>query len=90
MTDAVLLPELQGLAAMKGATIHMLTGRTGGGRPPNNPFDPHGLQTLVPDITDRDVFVCGPPAMTSAVVRSLRTLKVPAAQIHDERFSLAS
>lgn len=90
MADAVLLPELQGLAAMKGARIHLLTGRTGEGRPPNNPFDPHSLQTLVPDVADRDVFVCGPPAMTAAVVRSLRALKVPAAQIHDERFSLAS
>jgi predicted ferric reductase len=35
------------------------------------------------------VFVCGPPAMTSAVVRSLRILKVPARQVHAEQFSLA-
>ena len=89
MTDAVLLPELQALATMKGARVHMLTGRTGHGRPPNNPFDPHSLQTLVPDIADRDVFVCGPPAMTAAVVRSLRALKLPTAQIHDERFAFA-
>jgi predicted ferric reductase len=88
-TDAVLLHELQALAAMRGAEVHLLTGRTGEGNPPNNPFDPHSLRTLIPDITERDVFVCGPPAMTAAVVRSLRELKVPRAQIHDERFSLA-
>jgi predicted ferric reductase len=89
MADAVLLGELQGLADMKGARLHMLTGHTGEGNPPNNPFDPHSLKTLVPDITERDIFVCGPPAMTAAVVRSLRELKVPNAQVHDERFSLA-
>jgi predicted ferric reductase len=90
MSDAVLLPELQALGTMKGARVHVLTGRTGQGRPPNHPFDPSSLQTLVPDVADRDVFVCGPPAMTAAVVRSLRALKVPSAQVHDERFSLAS
>jgi predicted ferric reductase len=90
MADAVLLGELKELAEAKGATVHLLTGRTGEGNPPNNPFDPHSLKTLVPDITDRDVYVCGPPAMTAAVVRSLRELQVPAPQIHDERFSLAS
>jgi predicted ferric reductase len=87
--DAVLLPELRALADMKGAHLHLLTGRTGDGTPPNNPFEPRNLATLVPDITERDIFVCGPPAMTAAVVRSLRELRVPSAQVHDERFSLA-
>ena len=32
------------------------------------------LRPLVPDIASRDVFVCGPPAMTDAVVRSARAL----------------
>jgi len=35
------------------------------------------------------VFVCGPAAMTAAVLRSLRALNVPRVQIHAERFSLA-
>ncbi|MCU1378239.1 MAG: oxidoreductase [Acidimicrobiales bacterium] len=45
------------------------------------------LRGLVPDIADRDVFVCGPPAMVDAVRRRLRALHVPARQIHFERFS---
>jgi predicted ferric reductase len=89
MADAVLLDELQDLARARGAQVHVLTGRSGAGSPPNSPFDPHHLIALVPDITDRDVFVCGPPAMTSAVLRSLRALKVPRRQVHAERFSLA-
>ena len=72
-----------------GAQLHVLTGRTGAGSPPNDPFAPHNLVALVPDITDRDVFVCGPPPMTSAVLRSLRALGVPRRQVHAERFSLA-
>jgi predicted ferric reductase len=88
--DAVLLEELRALANMRGAQVHVLTGRTGAGSPPNNPFDPQNLLTMVPDVADRDVFVCGPPAMTSAVLRSLRALKVPNSQVHAERFSLAS
>jgi predicted ferric reductase len=87
--DAVLLPELQALARPRGAQVHVLTGRTGAGSPPNSPFEPHNLIALVPDIRERDVFVCGPPAMTTAVVRSLRALSVPRLQVHAERFSLA-
>lgn len=79
--DAVLLAELQGF----GAVVHVLTGRTADG----SPFDPQRLVGLVPDVADRDVFVCGPPAMTAAVLRSLRELGVPRAQVHAERFSLA-
>ncbi|HEY6795044.1 MAG TPA: ferredoxin reductase family protein [Kineosporiaceae bacterium] len=87
--DAVLLPELNALAAAKGAQLHLLTGRTGTGTPPRQPLDPAPLRALVPDIHDRDVFVCGPPAMTRAVLRSLRSLKVPSRQVHSERFGFA-
>lgn len=87
--DAVLLGELEELARVRGAELHVLTGRTGTGSPPNLPFEPGNLRRLVPDVADRDVFVCGPPAMTSMVIRSLRALNVPGRQVHAERFSLA-
>jgi ferredoxin-NADP reductase len=75
------------LAAERGAQVHVLTGRTRGGPPP---FGPERLVALVPDIAERDVYVCGPPAMTSAVLRSLRELKIPARQVHAERFALVT
>ena len=87
--DAVLLGELEELARVRGAELHVLTGRTGAGSPPNLPFEPGNLRRLVPDVADRDVFVCGPPAMTSMVIRSLRALNGPGRQVHAERFSLA-
>ncbi len=49
-----------------------------------DPLDPAHLRALVPDIASRDVFTCGPPAMTQAVVRSARALGVPRAAIHHE------
>src|SRR3954447_24844817 len=88
--QAVLLGEMQNLASVRGATLHLLTGRTGAGTPPNNPFSPENLIALVPDIAERDVFVCGPSGMTDAVLRALRALKVPARQRHAETFRLAS
>jgi predicted ferric reductase len=89
-SDAVLLGELQELARDRGARVHVLAGRTGAGTPPNTPFAPENLRALVPDINERDVFVCGPPAMTATVLSSLRALGVPKRQVHAERFSLAS
>jgi predicted ferric reductase len=84
--DAVLLNELRQLVAARRGRLHLLTGRTGQGA---RPFEPDSLARLVPDIAYRDVYVCGPPAMTSAVLTGLRTLKVPSRQVHAEKFSLA-
>jgi predicted ferric reductase len=83
--DAVLLGELQELARSRGAQLHVLTGRT---QPGNSPFDPPNLLAMVPDVAEREVYVCGPPAMTVAVVRSLRALEVPTRQVHSELFGL--
>ncbi|BCB91259.1 hypothetical protein Psuf_085720 [Phytohabitans suffuscus] len=85
----MLLPELQALARARGAHLHVLTGRTGEGDPPNHPFAPANLAAAIPDIAQRDVYVCGPRAMTDAVVHSLRALGVPRRQVHAEKFSLA-
>ena len=82
--DAVLYDELRELAEAKGATLHLVTG----------PVSPDKLAAgelarLVPDVADRDVFLCGPPPMMNAVLSTLRDLDVPKPQIHFERFSLA-
>lgn len=84
--DAVLLNELQQLVAARHGRLHLLTGRTDQGA---RPFEPDALSQLVPDIVARDVYVCGPPAMTAAVLSGLHRLKVPRVQIHAEKFGLA-
>jgi predicted ferric reductase len=85
-SEAVLLKELQHFIRARNGRLHLLTGRTGQGA---RPFEPEALRQLVPDITQRDVYVCGPPAMTAAVLTGLRALKVPNQQVHAEKFSLA-
>jgi predicted ferric reductase len=82
--DAVLYGELVELAHAKGAELHLVTGPAAPDK-----LAPAELARLVPDITGRDVFLCGPPPMMNAVIGSLRELGVPKQQVHFERFSLA-
>ncbi|MEU3641983.1 ferredoxin reductase family protein [Lentzea sp. NPDC034063] len=84
--EAVLLNELRQLVAARRGRLHLLTGRTGQGA---RPFEPGALHQLVPDVVLRDVYVCGPPAMTAAVLSGLRQLNVPRGQVHAEKFGLA-
>jgi predicted ferric reductase len=50
--------------------------------------DEEKLRRLVPDLTEREVFLCGPPPMMDQVRKTLRTLGVPGNHIHFERFRL--
>ena len=45
------------------------------------------LARLVPDVKDREAFICGPPPMMVAVATALRTLQVPDSSIHCEQFA---
>jgi predicted ferric reductase len=89
-SEAVLFGELRNLASMRNARLHLVAGRTGAGSPPFDPFSPDNLRRMVPDVTERDTYVCGPMPMTEAVLRGLRGLNVPSRQIHAEVFRLAS
>ncbi|MBB5153846.1 ferredoxin reductase family protein [Saccharopolyspora phatthalungensis] len=88
--EAVLVSELQWLAQRAGAQLHVVIGpATAVGR--HGPImGPQHLAALVPGIRHRDVFLCGPPGMTDAVLGALRTLGVPRAQCHTERFAFAA
>ncbi len=54
-----------------------------------DPLSPQSLKQLVPDMTDRDVFVCGPEGLVSTVVRSAHALGVARGSIHYEELSLS-
>ena len=51
-------------------------------------LSPGHLRALVPDIAERDVYLCGPPAMIDAIHDNLRRAGVGRRQIHTERFEL--
>jgi predicted ferric reductase len=74
--------ELDALSARSGAAVHYVVGgRSGDGR-----LSSAQLRALVPDIADRDVYLCGPVSMTRATRASLRGAGVPARQIVSEAF----
>jgi ferredoxin-NADP reductase len=85
--DLVFRHELDTLARRRGAAVHYLLGRRGSRRLQHDPLERRALITLVPDVRDRDVYLCGPVPMMQSVERSLRALGVPGSQIHAERFA---
>jgi predicted ferric reductase len=78
--DVILRAELDELARRRGADLHYVVG--------GEPLSPDRLLALVPDIAERDVYVCGPPAMTEATRASLGRSGVPRRQVFVERFAL--
>jgi predicted ferric reductase len=84
--DVILRDELDVLAAARGADLHYVVGDHAG--PEGDPLSPALLRRLVPDLQTRDVFVCGPPAMTAATAAALREAGVGRRQIIVERFEL--
>jgi ferredoxin-NADP reductase len=44
------------------------------------------MRRLVPDVSRRDVYLCGPPGLIEASVGILRRLRVPKKQIHLDPF----
>jgi predicted ferric reductase len=85
--EVVFRSELDSLAASRGARIIYLVGRRGSREMPNDPLTPAAIAWLVPDLHDRDIFLCGPDGFLSHVQRSLRSLRVPKEHIHAERFA---
>ena len=84
--DLVFKRELDELMARGGRVVHYVVGdHRGEGA---GLLSAEHLRELVPDAADRDVFLCGPPAMTDAIGRSLRAAGVPRRHVHLERFAL--
>ena len=75
----ILRAELDELARRRGADLHYVVGAA--------PLSAERLLELVPDLPERDVFVCGPPAMTEAMRDSLGRTGVPRRQVSVERFA---
>jgi ferredoxin-NADP reductase len=73
--------ELDELAHRRGARVHYVLGT-----------DPYclsaaALLSRVPDLSQRDVYLCGPPGMADAVRNSLSEAGLPAESLHEERFA---
>jgi ferredoxin-NADP reductase len=90
--DVLFRRELDALAAARGVRVVPLIGRRAG---PSSWLpqqyarwdDAAALRRLVPEIAEAEVYVCGPGPWAAAAVAAARRCGVPAARIHEERFS---
>ena len=84
--DIVFRAELDHLAGARGAIVHYLIGARGSRAMPADPLAPPALKQLVPDVREREVYLCGPTPMMEAVRDGLQLLGIPRRHIHFERF----
>ncbi|MFI5930942.1 ferric reductase-like transmembrane domain-containing protein [Actinoplanes sp. NPDC051494] len=83
--ELVFREELEDLAERRDAWVRYIVGsRNDPG--PRRLFTPNGLLGLVPDVNRRDVYLCGPPGLVGAAVRTLHELDVPDSQLHLDPF----
>ncbi|MFI7427337.1 ferric reductase-like transmembrane domain-containing protein [Micromonospora sp. NPDC049836] len=85
--DVLMQRELDWLAQARGTAIWYVVGsRDDPG--PRQVMSPDGLRRLVPDLTRRDVYLCGPDGLVEQAVQVLRRAGVPRRQIHLATFEL--
>jgi predicted ferric reductase len=80
--DLLFRDELDELASRRAADVHYVLGEHGG----DGLLSAQHLRQLVPDLVERDVYVCGPVSMTAATRASLRSAGVPDRHIVSEAF----
>ena len=68
----------------EGSRVHYLIGRSR--KDGRGHLSTGRLQQLVPDVRDRDVYLCGPEPMMIAARKSLVRAGVPRRHIHHESF----
>ncbi len=76
--------ELDEIARSRGHRFHLLSGPRGG----SDPLSASRLVKAIPDLRHHDVYLCGPPAMTDATLRTLVRCGVSRRRIHRESFEL--
>jgi ferredoxin-NADP reductase len=93
--DVVLAPEIDLLAAARGARVHYLLGprrrswRRSSWLPSGvgDVSDVEALNQLVPGAANHDVYICGPDDWSRGVRRTLLQAGVPPSHIHCELFT---
>jgi predicted ferric reductase len=86
--DVVFRSELDRLAAEHGMRVHYVVGDHRDESLAHLLSAEH-LVELVPDLSERDVFLCGPPGLVAVIRRSLREARVRRSHVHLEEFAFA-
>lgn len=87
--SAVFPTEIDELAKRRGFRVEYVVGdhATPEGR---DLLSPEHLRELVPDLAEREVYLCGPPGMVNAIRKNLLRSGVQRRHLHVERFALSS
>jgi ferredoxin-NADP reductase/DMSO/TMAO reductase YedYZ heme-binding membrane subunit len=80
--DLVLRDEVAADVRRRGGRLHELVGPR-----ERVPVDAAALTALVPDVAERDVYVCGPAPLQQALVDAAMDAGVPPSRLHHETFS---
>lgn len=78
--DLIFKDELDHIARLRGARVQYLVGN-------DIVLSARTFRRLVPELTERDVYLCGPPGLATSVRDALRGAGLPEAQLHEERFA---
>jgi predicted ferric reductase len=85
--DLVLRDEIDALVQRNGGHVEYIVGdhATPEGQ---RLLTPEHLREIVPDIDEREVYACGPPAMLALIERTLHRLNLHGRHVHIERFAI--
>src|SRR5660397_378 len=73
------------VAAASGAAVHVVLGARGDGW--SSTEHPATLEGLVPDVAERDVYICGPGRWPATVEKEARAAGVARDSVHRETFA---
>jgi len=92
-SETVHLDRIHEVARARGAGVHLVTGGRNRERASWAPAaaahldDATALLHVVPDVAQREVYLCGPAEWVDAATRAVRDAGVPARHVHAEKFS---
>lgn len=85
--DVVFRRELDLIAKERDVVVHYLLGSRADDPSRRDPLGARSIMALVPDVAERDVFLCGPDQMMESVAATVVGLGVPGGRVHRERFN---
>jgi NAD(P)H-flavin reductase len=85
VNDLLMRDELEKMHADGRLSFIPVLGKRGK-TPRQDPMAPHRLRELIPDLKDREVFICGSPAMARSAIKNMRKAGVSWRCIHTELF----
>src|SRR6185503_13870864 len=88
VADTIFLDELSELGELINMPVYNVLSDQKNYKGEKGFIDKEKIIRLVPDIVERDVFLCGPPPMMWGIIDQLKEIGMPATQIHYERFAL--